>query len=193
MRLHCSWDVHRPLRRTRIETLDTKDRHAASQLVRDALQRVEGPLPPDFLCDFLNTCWADYLTRLHAEEGVGPSWGRARELTEQLLWSITPKSDRDERARLMRRLNELLADLRAAMQRTGYPDEQGKQFLKRLADRHLAVLFPDQRRDVAPQNGIHLNDTVPMQVDDERYEYYMRLLQDASIEEIELTDRGFRR
>ena len=64
---------------------------------------------PTPIHDFLLTHWQHLLAKYHVEQGENsPDWNNAIATMNDLLWSLTPKSDREERRKLIELLPKLL-------------------------------------------------------------------------------------
>ncbi|WP_310493316.1 DUF1631 family protein [Dechloromonas sp.] len=111
-----------------IEQLDRKDE--AAQGVRLALEKFIATNPPAAIRTFLEQSWSRLLQTIWLEEGEqGAAWQEGLAVIDDLLWTIQPKADPDERKTLARRLPEILKRLRAGMTRIGLSAEAESAFL----------------------------------------------------------------
>lgn len=111
-----------------IGQLDRKDE--ASQRVRLALEKFIATNPPAAIRIFLEQSWSRLLEVIWLEEGEqGAAWQGGLAVIGDLLWTIQPKADPDERKALARRLPEILKRLRAGMVRIGLSAEAEAAFL----------------------------------------------------------------
>lgn len=111
-----------------IEQLDRKDE--ATQGVRQALAKFTATNPPAAIRTFLEQSWSRLLQAIWLEEGKqGTAWQEGLAVIDDLLWTIQPKADPDERKTLARRLPEILKRLRAGMARIGLSAEAETAFL----------------------------------------------------------------
>lgn len=111
-----------------IEQLDRKDE--ATQGVRQALEKFIATNPPAAIRTFLEQSWSRLLQAIWLEDGErGAAWQEGLAIIDDLLWTIQPKADPDERKTLARRLPEILKRLRAGMARIGLSAEAETAFL----------------------------------------------------------------
>lgn len=111
-----------------IEQLDRKDE--AAQGVRLALEKFIAANPPAAIRAFIEQSWSRLLQTIWLEEGEqGAAWQEGLAVIDDLLWTIQPKADPDERKTLARRLPEILKRLRAGMARIGLSAEAESAFL----------------------------------------------------------------
>lgn len=165
------------------------DIQAASAAIRTAIERTDGPLPPTFLVEFLLRHWRVYLARLHAQHGADSKlWREAIALTQQLLWSVSPKVTNAERAALAGALKSLLEGLRQGAAIATVADAAQRGFFDDLSRWHLWLINPASNpmpaaaatQKPAPDFGATLRlDSV-----DPRYRKIMDYLESDNIEEI---------
>ncbi|MFZ2971878.1 MAG: DUF1631 family protein [Ferribacterium limneticum] len=111
-----------------IGQLDRKDE--ATQSVRLALEKFIATNPPAAIGTFLEQSWSRLLQAIWLEEGEqGAAWQEGLAVIDDLLWTVQPKADPDERKTLARRLPEILKRLRAGMARIGLSAEAESAFL----------------------------------------------------------------
>ncbi|WP_227470460.1 DUF1631 family protein [Massilia sp. YMA4] len=90
---------------------------------------------------FLQTRWTDVLTLAHTVEERKP--GAVRDATramDELLWSVQPKQDADERRRLIGRLPALLAVLNRWLDVIRWQDAERLRFFAELAECHASLV-----------------------------------------------------
>ncbi len=163
----------------------------ATDAVRHAIERMQGPLPPPFVVEFLMRQWRRYLVALLAEDHRrGEEWLAALATMEWLLWSVVPKAA-DEQSTLLRELRQGLDALRAGMHAIGTDDTVVEPFFKQLEAHHRALLQPAAA--VTPgvtgtgRDGESTGSTtVQLDVHDPRYRRIMDLLNEADVENIDL-------
>jgi hypothetical protein len=81
------------------------------------------------------------LTHVHLNEGEGtPAWQQLVLTMEDLLWSVEPKVQSDDRKRLVTLLPGLLKNLQIGLLRAGMTDERRDSFLGALVDCHAAAV-----------------------------------------------------
>lgn len=72
---------------------------------------------PTAIRDFLLSHWEKRLTELHVAKGESsPDWQESVDTVNDLLWSLTPKTDKDERRKLIELLPRLLKRLDSGIQ-----------------------------------------------------------------------------
>jgi hypothetical protein len=109
---------------------------AAEQALAAALAGT--PLPP-MLDLFFNQSWVRILARAHAA-GHAP-WQEAQSTTQALLWSLKPKPDPAERAKLVGALPSLLKKVAVAME--AELDADGRKLVfDALMAHHREILQP---------------------------------------------------
>lgn len=85
---------------------------------------------PPAIASFLRTYWQQLLQAIWLEGGEqGSAWLEHNALVNDLLWSIQPKTDMDERKRLAKLLQPMLQRLNAGMARINVPDTEQAAFL----------------------------------------------------------------
>jgi hypothetical protein len=111
-----------------IAQLERND-EAASQ-VRPAIEKFIATNPPKVIRNFIEQTGSQLLQAAWLEHGEqGSEWQDSLTLIEDLLWTIQPKADADERKTLARRLPDILKRLRAGMKRAGLSPEAESAFL----------------------------------------------------------------
>lgn len=111
-----------------IEQLERCD-DAASQ-VRPAIEKFIAANPPKVIRNFIEQSGSRLLQAVWLDHGEQSSeWQESLALIDDLLWTIQPKADSDERKTLARRLPDILKRLRAGMKRVGLSPEAESAFL----------------------------------------------------------------
>lgn len=111
-----------------IEQLERGD-DAASQ-VRPAIEKFIATNPPKVIRNFIEQSGRQLLQAVWLDHGEQSSeWQESLALIDDLLWTIQPKADSDERKTLARRLPDILKRLRAGMKRVGLSPEAESAFL----------------------------------------------------------------
>jgi len=89
----------------------------------------------------LTTTWVRALASVYLNEGEGsPPWQALLLAMEDLLWSVEPKVQADDRKRLVTMLPALLKNLQAGLIRAEMTDEQRDTFLGSLVDCHASAV-----------------------------------------------------
>lgn len=100
------------------------------------------------LSDFIIQAWPHVLVHAAAHDAekklapdhAGALYPKFHAVVPELVWSVQPKRDQQERTALIRLLPELVKRLRAALQLIQLPEDEGKQILDQLVERHTAIL-----------------------------------------------------
>jgi len=172
---------------------------AASEVIKNAIEASQGPLPPAFLVQFLLNHWRRYLALTHRDHGESnEEWVRAVRATEQLLWSVAPKATEEDRAALTKSLDSLVASLKQAMIVAGCHPQAQSDFLRQLSEWHVKLIIgrkvatqasqPDDGSAPGKSNTkkFDLDETVRLDVRDPRYRELMDMLNNASLEKIDI-------
>lgn len=113
--------------------------------------RVAGRDVPAEVREFLGTVWRQLLTEVTLEEGRDGAWRvRALRAMDDLIWSLEPKRNAEQRRRLGVLLPVLLADLREGQVRIGRREEEVEAFVAVLERYHFAGLRSSTARGAAP-------------------------------------------
>jgi hypothetical protein len=90
---------------------------------------------------FLIGPWARVLERIYLREGGRHErFAKALETAHDLTWSVTPKSNADERRQLLGMLPRLLKNLHQGMEMAAVEAEDRKRFFATLVDCHAAAV-----------------------------------------------------
>ena len=113
---------------------------AAMQAVESALA---GTSLPPIIDRFLRQAWVRLLARAHAVQGPeGAPWREAVATMQELVWSLKPKADPAERARLAGLLPILIKKVTAGMEAVALNSAGRKAVLDELTARHREILQP---------------------------------------------------
>ena len=97
--------------------------------------------PPASIRDFLLGHWESRLAELHARKGESsPEWNDAVTTMNDLLWSLTPKSDKDERRKLIELLPRLLKRLDGGIHAVGLDKTARDAFFSDLVKCHAVAV-----------------------------------------------------
>jgi hypothetical protein len=125
------------------EMREREERSSAEAVVR---RMIEGrlaaePGTPDAVTRFLFEGWARVMVAAYRDGGaLGEPWLGAVALLEQLVWSVRPKREDDERRELLRRIPELLRGLREGMSRVSFDQRRLASLFRELKALHMAAL-----------------------------------------------------
>jgi hypothetical protein len=108
--------------------------------VRRAFEKVE--LDP-VLRDFLVGPWVQVLVEATMRDGATPGFSkRFREVIHDLVWSVQPKANNEDRKRLTALIPNLIRVLRDGMALTRTPEHDQQTFLKHLMQAHAVAVKP---------------------------------------------------
>jgi hypothetical protein len=113
-------------------------RRALSLLEQRAARRED--FPP-VVRVILDEGWLEAMVQAHTEAGEhGRKWLAGEQVLNELLWSVQPKRDAAERRELLRRIPELLRDLRTCLGSVIDDQQLLARWLKELQTVHIAAL-----------------------------------------------------
>ena len=107
----------------------------AERLATDFQQRMNDRAIPEFVQRFVCGPWTQAVAEAKLLDLEGPD-GSLEDLTDNLIWSVQPALIRRDADRLARLVPRMLALVREAMNRIGYPMEQVGQFFDALVNLH---------------------------------------------------------
>lgn len=97
--------------------------------------------PPEAVARILEDPWKDVLLLAYLREGEGSeAWLRAVDVADKLLWSVSPKTAREERQELLKSIPELLRSLRSGLANISYDQYKAANLFKELQACHIACL-----------------------------------------------------
>jgi hypothetical protein len=135
-----------------VQRLEQRDRKLVAEAVvadQIARRRDDRPLPAS-VADFIDDHWRELLGRIYVRYGdAGEDWRGALGTLEDLIWSVQPKTEPDDRNRLMHMLPYLLEQLPAGLARIGRSDVW-EVFLSELMPLHMAAVRP--QAEAAPSS-----------------------------------------
>jgi len=95
---------------------------------------------PEAVTNLLQRSWRDVLVHDHVHGGIeGPNWKADLKALDELLWSLTPHSSKEDRARMVSLLPSLLHRLHESFQRAGVNREQAERTLEELKHAHAEL------------------------------------------------------
>jgi hypothetical protein len=108
--------------------------------VRRAFEKVE--LEP-YLRDYLVGPWVHVLVAATLRDGETPGFSkRFREAIHDLVWSVLPKSNNEDRKRLTQLIPNLIRVLRDGMALTRMAEHEQQTFLRQLMESHAMAVKP---------------------------------------------------
>lgn len=132
---------------------------AAAERTQAALAPILDRPQPEVVRDFLAEHWASVLRQKALQsEADSAGWNDTLEVAEQLVWSVAPKTDADERLRLISSLPMLLARINAGLALAAIDAGARSTFFDALVGLHAAALkghaaeAPAAATPAAPRN-----------------------------------------
>jgi hypothetical protein len=133
------------------ELREREERSSAEAVVRQHIEEclATSEEVPDALLSFVVEGWTRVMVAAFREGGTeGASWQHAAATLDQLIWSVQPKRDDDDRRQLLRHIPELLRSLREALNRISYDQRRLAATFRELRALHMAAL-----RRTGPAHG----------------------------------------
>lgn len=119
-----------------METLQGQEklRTARNRAVQEVMSRTEGHDLPEGVTRFLEQPWVDILVFTLLRKGAeSEAWRNALKVIDDVIWSVIPKSNDDEKSALRRRLPELNDAIQQGFVLLGGYQGEAKQLLRELA------------------------------------------------------------
>jgi hypothetical protein len=111
---------------------------AADEIARRLEVRAWVPAP---VREMLGDAWMRALAQVQSTDGEGsPPWQALLQTMEDLLWSVEPKVQPEDRKRLVTMLPSLLKNILAGLERAAEPEAKRDEFLGLLVDCHAAAV-----------------------------------------------------
>lgn len=126
---------------------------AAAERTQAALRPLLEKEQPPVVRGFIGDHWASVLhQKALVTEAESAGWQDTVEVAEQLIWSVLPKNDPDERLRLISALPMLLARINAGLAMTSIDATERSAFFDALVELHAAAL-KGQKTEETPQTN----------------------------------------
>jgi Protein of unknown function (DUF1631) len=121
---------------------EREKREMARMIAQDETERrTEGNDLPAPVAAIMKGPWARTLERIYLREGGRHAgFTQALETADDLIWSVTPKANADERKRLVGMLPNLLRNLQQGMEIAAVEAEDRGRFFAALVDCHAAAV-----------------------------------------------------
>ena len=137
------------------QIIETSERAQVAQVVvQDEVNRaVDAQVVPDSIAEFVRTIWQQVLQYVYTHEGgQSPAWQASLKTMQDLLWSVTPKLNTEDRLALVAMLPELLKQLRDGMNLIQVESSRHDAIFAGLVACHaVAVKAGLQARNIAPE------------------------------------------
>ncbi len=124
----------------RVEQLESLSfsRSVAQMEIQARVQARDVPAPVN---EFLGQQWIKLLLLLHVQEGIeSEPWKDALDTVDELLWSIEPKLNLEERRKLAATVPKLVKRLTAGLKQAGIDDDVRVQFFSELMNYHTQAI-----------------------------------------------------
>jgi hypothetical protein len=139
------------------EEIDQRDRLEIAQSVAHAeveLRLRQHPTPM-FLAAFLREQWTETLTQRYLRDGENSEgWTSALSTLDDLIWSVQPKRETEERKRLVAMLRNLLKRLQGGLANTRWEPGGREQFMTNLVEAHAAAVKPSLAAAPMPTTAV---------------------------------------
>ncbi|WP_018717957.1 DUF1631 family protein [Arhodomonas aquaeolei] len=145
--------VEREQERARVieqRTRQTAEGNLRVEIAREAVQsaveeRLGQQRVPAVVVRLLEEAWFRVLFITAVREGrESETWRRQLTVMDELLWSVRPKRDADERQRMLQLMPRLLQDLREGLNGIMYNPHEMTQLFRDLESVHLRCLTPGE-------------------------------------------------
>ncbi|HXL84154.1 MAG TPA: DUF1631 domain-containing protein [Casimicrobiaceae bacterium] len=127
------------------DEINQRDHHEIAQLVaRSEIERRLREFPaPNFLASFLREKWLNTLTQVHLNQGEeSEAWNSALATLDDLVWSVQPKRQTEDRRRLVAMLRNLLKQLHGGLHNVTWEPGERETFMSNLVEAHAAAVKP---------------------------------------------------
>ncbi|MDR3390263.1 MAG: DUF1631 domain-containing protein [Sulfuriferula sp.] len=120
---------------------------------------------PESIVEFVRTVWQQVLHHVYMHEGEqSPAWQSSLKAMRDLLWSVIPKLNTEDRLALVAMLPELLRQLRDGMNLIQVdPSRREAIFAGLVACHAVAVKAGLQSKDVSPDTETHMRAAITEQ------------------------------
>jgi hypothetical protein len=139
------------------EEIDQRDRLEIAQSVAHAeveLRLRQHPTPT-FLASFLRDQWMETLTQRYLRDGENSEgWTSALSTLDDLIWSVQPKRETEERKRLVAMLRNLLKRLQGGLVNIRWEPGGREQFMTNLVEAHAAAVKPSLASAAMPTTAV---------------------------------------
>ena len=104
-------------------------------------QAFDGVQIESYLRDFLLGTWVKVLVAATLRERTQPSFAKKfRDVVPDVVWSVQPKIDPDERKRLVKTIPAVLSTVREGLQLTDFSSSQSQEFFSHLMTSHAQAV-----------------------------------------------------
>jgi uncharacterized protein DUF1631 len=135
--------------------IEARERHELARMVAEeevARRLALRQWVPPAVRAMLAGPWMNALADVHMTEGEGsPAWQRFTLAMDDLLWSVEPKANLEERKRLVSMLPAMLRQLHEGLARAKSPDSAKEAFFGALVDSHAAAMKAARGAAIMPE------------------------------------------
>ncbi|MBU0500497.1 MAG: DUF1631 domain-containing protein [Gammaproteobacteria bacterium] len=115
---------------------------ARSRAGKEIKDRLDGAKTvPEVVRNLLEGPWRDVVSLVYLRNGVeSEQWGFVLSVVDRLIWSVQPKTDPQERKRMLAEIPAILKDLRDNLSAISYDQRSMSSLFKDLQTTHIACL-----------------------------------------------------
>lgn len=125
--------------------------------------RVAHPDLPIAVVNILREAWHDVMLLAYLREGEeSAAWRHAHDVVRQLIWSIEPKVETDDRQVLLKKIPELLKHLRDGLNNISFDQHRAAELFKDLQTCHIAALRGQHETIETKSSDAVLPDDLPL-------------------------------
>jgi hypothetical protein len=148
----CARELAEAVRAREDEIAQQREAQARAQIAaNEAIAPLLSATLPRMIEQFLRGCWRDVLqTRLHRSGVESDPFVAAMQTANDLVWSVAPKHEADERRRQMALLPVMLKGLNAGLDEIGLTVDERGAFMDGLVELHLSALRAETSAASAP-------------------------------------------
>jgi hypothetical protein len=150
------------------QIIETAERAQLVQvIVQDEIDRAiaADQIYPESIVEFVRTVWQQVLHHVYMHEGEqSPAWQSALKAMRDLLWSVIPKLNTEDRLALVAMLPELLRQLRDGMNLIQVDPARREAIFAGLVACHAAAVKAGlQAKDISPDTEMHMRAAITEQ------------------------------
>ncbi len=180
--------------RKQLEEAERQEQRARDiKAVDDAIASCmpEHPMP-DLLQAFMDEVWRELMINTYLDEGAeSHGWNIHLQLTEDLLWSITPKVSAEERSYLASMIPHLVKMLGESLAQTSWDKQKISALFDELGDCHIGALRGEgATTETAIAAAVSQQHEPVEEITDPLHQHLLRELEDVEYEEIILDESG---
>jgi hypothetical protein len=135
---------------THIREAEIQEQQARIRLLvtQEIDQRIAGNALSPAIEELLNEAWKDLLVSIYLEHGFDSTeWQLALDISDDLLWSLTPKTTCEERQQLSKMIPRLLNMLRKSLEKISWEQIKIEKLFQEMEAYHLSSLRGEALND----------------------------------------------